>query len=69
MANVEWLFIDHTTRPTLAQGDLVSAEAGGLPVYRIMDITDARAWVRDARSERDHILPTGHLRWRMLPGA
>jgi len=66
MANVEWLFIDRASRAAINPGDFVSAEAGGLPIYQVVDIADGRVWVRDEATHRDHILPVDHLRWRML---
>ena len=46
-------------------GDLVSSEAGGLPIYRVLSLQDQRAWLRDERTGRDHIAPLSSLRWKL----
>jgi hypothetical protein len=65
MANVQWSFIDQDLPMSLKCGDLASAEPGGLPVYEVMSVTPERAWLRDVRTHRDHVLPTDTLCWRM----
>ncbi len=57
-----WNIID---RDGIAPGDLVSAEAGGLPVYRVLALQDRRLWLREERSGRDHILPADAMRWKL----
>ena len=49
----------------VAPGDLVSAEAGGLPIYRVLMLQGQRASLRDERSGRDHISPLHLLRWKV----
>ena len=66
MANVEWLFIDKASPRTVERGDRVSADAGGLPVYEVMEINSDRAWLRDEVSHRDVVMPPHLLRWRIL---
>ena len=48
-----------------AVGDLVSAEAGGLPTYRVLGVEADRLWMRDAQSGRDHIAPLAAVCWKM----
>ena len=66
MPSVEWTLIDQARNAPIAKGDRVSIEAGGLPVYEVLEITDGRAWLRDERSH-DHLLPTSALRWKLKP--
>jgi len=49
----------------IAVGDLVSAEAGGLPVYRVLQLQDRRLWLREERTGRDHIAPADAMRWTL----
>ncbi len=65
MANVEWSFIDQESPLPLSRGDLVSAEAGGLPVYEVVSVSEGRAWLREAQTQRDFVMPAHSLRWRM----
>ncbi len=48
-----------------AVGDLVSAEAGGLPTYRVVGVEGGRLWMREAQSGRDHIAPLAAMCWKM----
>lgn len=57
-----WVTIERTGIQT---GDLVSAQAGGLPIYRVVALQAERAWLRDERGERDHIAPLSALRWKL----
>lgn len=36
--SVEWMLLDVTTRQPVAVGDLVSVDAGGMPVYRVTQV-------------------------------
>lgn len=66
MGNVEWLFIDRASPRTVSPGDRVSADAGGLPIYQVMEIEQDRAWLRDEDTHRDVVLPPHLLRWRLM---
>lgn len=66
MANVEWLFIDRASPRTVSAGDRVSAEAGALPIYEVVEISGDRAWVREEDTHRDAVMPLHLLRWRMV---
>ena len=48
-----------------AVGDLVSAEAGGLPTYRVLGIEDGRLLMRETQGGRDHIAPLAAMCWKM----
>ena len=67
MANVEWLFIDRASPQVVSQGDLVSSEAGGMPVYEVIEVAGERLWLRDQESLQDRILPGEWVRWRRMP--
>jgi hypothetical protein len=68
MVNVEWSLISRSSQtPAIAPGDLVSAEAGGLPIYEVLDVADGCARLRDQQGRLDRVMPTGALRWRLRP--
>ena len=58
----QWNIID---RSRIAVGDLVSAEAGGLPVYRVLSLQDRRLWLREEQSGRDTIAPVDAMHWKL----
>ncbi|MGC1304431.1 MAG: hypothetical protein WA840_18850 [Caulobacteraceae bacterium] len=46
-------------------GDLVSAEAGGLPIYRVIAVEDQKTLLREELSGRDHVARLSDLRWKL----
>jgi hypothetical protein len=66
--HIDWILLDPATGEIARVGDLISADAGGLPVYRVLALADRRAWVRDDRDASDHILPIGQFRWKAIAG-
>ncbi len=52
-------------RGALTVGDRVSAEAGGLPIYRVVQVRDERVWLREERTGRDCLMSAAGLRWRL----
>ena len=65
MANVEWSFVDRESPSPIRGGDLVSAEAGGLPIYEVVEVDGGRVWLREALSNRDCVMPTDAMCWRI----
>ena len=65
MANVEWSFVDRESPEPIRGGDLVSAEAGGLPIYEVVTVDGARLWLREALSNRDWVMPLDSMHWRI----
>ena len=66
---VDWLFVAGDAAALIQVGDLVSAEAGGLPTYRVLSLEDGRAWLRDEEHSADMISPIGRFRWKAAPSA
>ena len=63
--NIEWEYFDRDTQSVITPGALISAEAGGLPIYRVMSVSDGRAWLRDAIDGSDRVTPLSHFHWRV----
>ena len=66
---VDWLFVAGDAEAMIQVGDRVSAEAGGLPTYRVLALEDGRAWLRDEEHSADMISPIGRFRWKAAPAA
>src|SRR4051812_26149423 len=45
-------------------GDIVSADAGGMPIYRVVGVTDGRATLRDLERSTVQTLPLARLHWK-----
>jgi hypothetical protein len=61
---VDWALLDHTAAEPVKVGDMVSADAGGLPIYRVVAIEAGRAWVAAAPDAPARALPLAAFRWR-----
>ena len=66
---VDWVFVDVGATDSVHVGDLVSAEAGGLPTYRVLALQEGRVWLRDEDHNADMISPLGRFRWKAAPSA
>lgn len=64
MSDIDWVLIDRTSRTPVTEGDRVSADAGGLPIYRVLGTSDGRLWLRDEETGRDHLMPSAAFRWK-----
>jgi len=65
---VDWALLDHAAAEPVKVGDMVSAEAGGLPIYRVVAFEAGRAWVAAAQGAPARALPLAAFRWRGTPG-
>ena len=61
---VDWTPLDHAAREPVKIGDLVSADAGGLPVYRVMALEDGRAWVATSPGAPERVASLASFQWR-----
>ena len=61
--SVDWALLDHTAAEPVTVGDLVSVDAGGMPIYRVVQLAGASVRVAcEQGDERD--LPLSLFRWR-----
>ena len=67
MANfhaVDWAPLDHGAPSPVSVGDRVSAEAGGMPIYRVIAVEPGRAWVAVEPRAAARDMPLDLFRWR-----
>ncbi len=62
--DVQWVYLDDADRRVVQVGDRVCSDAGGLPTYQVLALTDGRAWLRDERSGADHLMPLTRFLWK-----
>ena len=60
--HIDWQFMDGEAG--VRTGDLVSAAAGGLPVYKILNLEGGRAWLRDIDTGADQVTPLNIFHWK-----
>ncbi|HEY3950142.1 hypothetical protein [Phenylobacterium sp.] len=66
---VDWTPLDLSAAEPVKAGDLVSADAGGLPIYRVMAFEEGRAWVAAAVGAPARAVPLSLFRWRAVEAA
>ena len=64
VAQIEWLYLHAEDEGSVSVGDVVSADAGGMPIYRVMSLTDGRAWLKNLDDGSDHLAPLHAFHWR-----
>ncbi|MDB5424992.1 MAG: hypothetical protein JWQ29_2408 [Phenylobacterium sp.] len=64
MASVDWALLDHAAREPVRVGDMVSADAGGMPIYRVMAFEGGRALLAGERQSPARHMPLDAFRWR-----
>ena len=67
--HVDWTPLDLSAPEPVKTGDLVSADAGGLPIYRVMALEEGRAWVATAQGAPARAVPLDLFRWRATEAA
>ncbi len=60
-SQIEWVHLDDPTAVSI--GDIVSAEAGGLPLYRVMALAEGAAELSD-EMDRRWVLPLVGFQWK-----
>jgi hypothetical protein len=58
---VDWVLLDAAA---LKVGDVVSADAGGMPTYQVVAMEEGRAWLRDNRHDFVWVLPLSGFHWK-----
>jgi hypothetical protein len=66
---IEWVYLDGAAEAQVRPGELVSADAGGFPIYRVMELSGGRAWLKDLRDGTDRVSPLRDFHWKALPAA
>jgi len=64
---VDWVYLNPANETEVRAGDLISAEAGGMPIYQVMAIRDGRAWLNDLENGADRVTRLGTFPWKAVP--
>lgn len=65
--SVDWCFMGADQARPVRAGDLVSADAGGLPIYQVVSLAADRVWVRDLDGGGERLTPLSDFHWQALP--
>ena len=58
---VDWLYL---AQGAVQVGDIVSADAGGMPLYRVLALADGQAWLRDEAHPDRQLMALDGLCWK-----
>jgi len=59
---VDWVLL---AEQEVAAGDVVSADAGGMPIYRVIAVADGEAWLEDDHHPTVLKMPLGVFHWKL----
>jgi hypothetical protein len=62
--DIDWEYLDPADAAGARTGELVSAEPGGMPIYRVLAFAEGRAHLRDLQDGADCILPLSAFHWK-----
>ena len=65
--NIDWIYLNVADESCVRVGELISAEAGGLPIYKVMALSNGRAWLKDLDDGSDRVTPLSAFSWKALP--
>jgi len=60
---LDWTPMDHSAKQPARAGDLVSAHAGGMPIYRVLAVEGGRAWVATGEDAPARAMLLEGFRW------
>ena len=63
--HIDWVLLDPARGQGASVGDLISSDAGGMPVYQLVGLKDRTAVVRDPRGGAEQTMPLGRFRWKI----
>lgn len=66
---IDWVYMDRADEAQVQQGELISADAGGLPIYRVMSLANGRVWLRDTRDGSDRVGVLHSFHWKATPAS
>ena len=64
VAQIDWLYLHEDDERSVRVGEIVSADAGGMPIYRVMSRADGRAWLKNVADGSDCLMPLRAFHWR-----
>lgn len=63
-AAINWELLDHGADRPVRVGDIVSVEAGGMPIFRVVGLAGTKAWLDDEMGRVRRLTTLDGFRWR-----
>jgi len=64
---IDWVYLNMRSDADVHVGELISVEAGGLPIYRVMAIKAGRCWLKDLQDGTDRVTLLSAFHWKAVP--
>ena len=61
---IQWKLLDHAADAPVQVGDMVSSDAGGMPIYRVQRLADGKVWLAGERQGDPRPMPLEQFCWR-----
>ena len=61
---IDWVLLDHSAPRAVQVGDVVSVDAGGMPIYRVLALLDGEVQLANERNAAIGKMPLHRFRWR-----
>lgn len=61
---IDWVLLDHAASHPVDVGDVVSVDAGGMPIYRVVAVEGSAVRLTDERQRMAQVIPLDRFRWR-----
>lgn len=61
---IDWVLLDHAADHPVDVGDMVSADAGGMPIYRVLALAGREVQLANERNAVVGAIPLDRFRWR-----
>lgn len=61
MSAFDWVFL---AEDAVQAGDLVSADAGGMPIYRVVAVEGRQAWLEGEGRSTPEVMPLSRFHWK-----
>ena len=61
---IDWALLDPSAENPVAVGDVLSVDAGGMPIFRVVAVADGRVSLKDERHPPVDVASLDAFRWR-----
>jgi hypothetical protein len=65
--SIDWTYLDPSAPVPVQVGDIVCAEAGGMPIYRVTGLEADRLWVSPGFGKGARPVQIERFRWKARP--
>ena len=61
---IKWVRLDHSDEDAVAPGDMVSVDAGGMPIFKVLRCQDGVVWLGGEHRQTVLVQPLATFRWK-----